>query len=102
MVHNYIEKISAYSDSTFPIGFFTYIAGGFGKQIDRQIQAEVKESGVHGSCITVSTFIKMIENHTSGKRTYSHGELRRIFGMDRQVRQSDILSNESSGDPQNE
>jgi hypothetical protein len=90
MVHNYIEKISTYSDSALPIGFFTYIAGGFGKQIDRQIQSEVEESGVHGSGITVSTFIKMIENQTSGSKTYTHGELRSIFGLDRQVRLSDI------------
>jgi hypothetical protein len=90
MVHNYIEKISTYSDSTYPIGFFTYIAGGFGKQIDRQIQSEVEESGVHGSGITVSTFIRMIENQTEGNKTYFHSELRRIFGMDRQVRLSDI------------
>lgn len=92
MVHNYIGKISTYSDSIFPIGFFTYIAGGFGKQIDKQIQSEVEESGVHGSGITVSTFIKMIENQTSGKKTYSHGELRRIFGLDRQIRLSDITN----------
>ena len=92
MVHNYIEKISTYSDSAYPIGFFTYIAGGFGKQIDKQIQSEVEESGVHGSGITVSNFIRMIENQSNGKRTYSHSELRHIFGMDRQIRLSDISS----------
>ena len=90
MVHNYIEKISIYSESNFPIGFFTYVAGGFGKQIDKQIQSEVEESGIHGSGITVSNFIKMIENQTNGKRTYSHKELRRIFGIDRQIRLEDI------------
>ncbi len=93
MVHNYLEKIASYSSSSYPIGFFSYIAGGFGKQIDKQIQAEVEESGVHGSGITVSNFIKMIENQTSGKHNYSHGELRKIFGIDRQVRMSDISIN---------
>ena len=90
MVHNYIEKISTYSDSAYPIGFFTYIAGGFGKQIDRQIQSEVEESGVHGSGITVSNFIRMIENQSNGNIVYSHKDLRRIFGIDRQVRLEDI------------
>lgn len=90
MVHNYLEKISNYSDSPYKIGFFSYIAGGFGNQIDKQIREEVMESGVHGSGITVSNFIKMIENHTSKKRTYNHKELREIFGMDRQVRIEDI------------
>ena len=90
MVHNYIEKISSYSPSTYPIGFFSYIAGGFGKQIDKQIQSEVEESGIHGSGITVSTFIKMIENQTSGAKTYTHGDMRSIFGLDRQIRLTDI------------
>lgn len=90
MVHNYIEKISTYSDSAYPIGFFTYIAGGFGKQFDRQILSEVEESGVHGSGITVSNFIRMIENQSCGARTYSHMELRQIFGLDRQIRMKDI------------
>lgn len=58
--------------------------------IDKQIESEVQESGVHGSGITVSTFIKMIENHTNGVREYNHQELRRIFGLDRQVRLADI------------
>lgn len=90
MVHNYIEKVSNYSQSTYPIGFFSYIAGGFGKTIDKQIQSEVEESGIHGSGITVSTFINMIENQTSGTKTYSHKELRDIFSLDRQIRLSDI------------
>lgn len=92
MVHNYIEKISTYSESAFPIGFFSYIAGGFGKTIDKQIQDEVKESGVHGSGITVSNFIKMVENQQSGAREYSHSELREIFSLDRQVMLEDIYT----------
>lgn len=90
MVHNYIEKITTYSESAYPIGFFSYIAGGFGKQIDKQIKQESMESGVRGSGITVSNFIKMIENQTSGDRTYSHRELRDIFGLNRQVRLEDV------------
>ena len=90
MVHNYLEKIGSYSTSSYPIGFFSYIAGGFGKSIDKQIQDEVRESGIHGSCITVSNFIKMIENHQNGTRKYSHKDLREIFGMDRQILLKDV------------
>ncbi len=96
MVHNYLEKIRNFSESEYPIGFFTYIAGGFGKQIDKQIQKEVEESGVHGSSITVSTFIKMIENQTSGKCIYGHSELKKLFGIDRQIHLNDISLNRSS------
>lgn len=90
MVHNYLAKISTYSSCKYPIGYFSYIAGGFAKTIDKQIQDEVEESGIHGSGITVSNFIKMVENQTTGKKIYSHAELRRVFGVDRQIRLSDI------------
>lgn len=90
MVHNYLHRIGTYSPSDYPIGFFAYISGGFGRAIDRQIQDEVKESGVHGSGITVSNFIKMIENQQSGARQYTHQDLRRIFGLDRQIMLGDI------------
>ena len=90
MVHNYLERIGTYSSSEYPIGFFAYIAGGFGKTIDKQIRDEVQESGVHGSAITVSNFIKMIENHQKGIVKYSHSDLRNIFGVDRQVKLNDI------------
>ncbi len=90
MVHNYLERINTYSSSSYPIGFFAYIAGGFGKTIDKQIQDEVRESGVHGSGITVSNFIKMIENQQNGIRKYSHKDLRGIFGLDRQVMLKDV------------
>ena len=90
MVQNYLNKIANYSTINLPIGFFSYIAGGFGKGIDKQIQKEVSESGVHGSGITVSNFIKMIEYHQNGTHKYSHKELKVIFSLDRQVLLNDI------------
>lgn len=77
MVHNYIEKVSNYSDSSYPIGFFSYIAGGFISTFDRQVASEIEESNVNGSGITVATFIKMIEKNTD--QPYSHKQLRDIF-----------------------
>lgn len=88
MVHNYIGNISSYSDSNLPIGFFTYISGGFIKTIDQQISEEVNESGVNGSAITVSNLITLIEDHM--ENPYSHKELRQIMGLNRQVLLSDI------------
>lgn len=89
MVHNYIGRINSYSDRSYPIGFFSYIAGGFGRSIDKQIKDEVTESGVHGSGITVSDFIKMIQYQQHGVKNYSHADLRRIFSVDRQVKDKD-------------
>ncbi|WP_294495270.1 restriction endonuclease FokI C-terminal domain-containing protein [uncultured Ruminobacter sp.] len=88
MVHNYIENVSNYSDSQYPIGFFSYIAGGFINTIDRQIQAEVDECHVCGSGITVGTFIKLLERHN--QKNYSHSELRELFSLNRQILLSDI------------
>lgn len=92
MVHNYLGRISSYSDSPYPIGFFTYIAGGFIDTIDRQIQSEVEESSVSGSGITVSNMIKLIEQHQ--ERNYTHKELRDIFSVNRQIKLTDLKHNE--------
>ncbi len=89
MVHNYIENISNYSNSPYPIGFFTYIAGGFISTIDRQIQSEVEECHVSGSGITVGNMIKLVEQHQ--EKPYSHKELRDIFGLNRQITMADFL-----------
>jgi len=88
MVHNYIENITNYSDCSYPIGFFTYIAGGFINTIDKQIQAEVNECNVCGSGITVGNFIKLVESHQ--EKPYSHSVLRDIFSVNRQVTMSDF------------
>ncbi len=89
MVHNYIENISNYSNFSYPIGFFTYIAGGFINTIDKQIKSEVDECMIPGSGITVGNMIKLIERHQ--ETPYSHKELRRIFGLGRQVTLKDII-----------
>lgn len=88
MVHNYIEHIANYSKSGYPIGFFAYIAGGLISTIDSQIQKEVNESGVNGSAITVSNFIKMIE--IAQEKPYTHDRLKEIFSVNRQVLLGDI------------
>ena len=88
MVHNYIENISNYSNCEYPIGFFTYIAGGFIDTIDKQIQSEVDETSVPGSGITVSNMIKLIEKHQ--ENNFSHKELREIFSVNRQIKLADL------------
>ena len=88
MVHNYIEHISNYSEYTQPIGFFSYIAGGFGNQIDRQIQSISEETGVHGSGITVSNMIELVK--LQEERPFSHKQIRDIFGVNRQVMLADF------------
>jgi len=88
MIHNYIKNIANYSNYTQPIGFFSYIAGGFSNQIDNQIQGIVHETGVHGSAITVSNMIKLVERQNT--QPLSHQSIKEIFSIDRQILLSDI------------
>lgn len=90
MIHNYIEKVSNYSDSDYPVAFFSYISGGFSSTFTKNLQQIIKESKTNGSGITVSTFIKMIKNQQSGEKTYSHAELKKLFGINRQIYLQDI------------
>ena len=83
-----LNAISKYSEYSHPIGFFTYIAGGFGNQIDRQIQSIVAECGVHGSGMTVSNMIKLVEKQN--ETPLSHRDIKNIFSVDRQIVLSDI------------
>ena len=89
MIYNYIGNISNYSEFTQPIGFFSYIAGGFANQIDRQIRNIVEETGIHGSAMTVSNMIKLVERQNM--QPISHQSIREIFSVDRQIGLSDIL-----------
>ena len=89
MVHNYIENLENYSDSGSRLAFFSYIAGGFGRNIDKQIKAVVNASGVNGSAISVTNMIKMVEQHN--RVPYSHGKIRDIFSVNRQILMNDLL-----------
>ena len=88
MVHNYIEGLSCYSNSPYPLVFFSYIAGGFGVNIDSQISKIYNETQVYGSAVTVSNMIHLIEEFS--EKQITHKSLREIFSINRQVLKSDI------------
>lgn len=88
MVHNYIGSLKNYYDDSLPLVFFSYIAGGFGKNINAQLQDITRETSVHGSAVSVSNIINLVERYSGGG--YDHGKLREIFTIDRQVLMEDI------------
>lgn len=88
MVHNYLSNIDRYSSSLYPMAFFTYIAGGFGTNIDKQVQQIYLETGVAGAAVSVSNIIKMVE--MQNEHPYSHARIRDIFSVNRQVALSDL------------
>lgn len=89
MVHNYIGNIGNYSKLDKPLVFFSYIAGGFGGNIDKQLKNIVDATDVNGSAISVSNVIKMVEQHR--EKPYTHQRIKDIFCINRQVLLKDII-----------
>lgn len=86
MIHNYIPRYS--TGQQYPLSFFSYISGGFGNSINSQVKLIVDEIGVHGSAISVSNIIKLVEIYP--QKGYNHTNLRDILSLDRQVLLSDL------------
>lgn len=91
MVTNYIQGLRRYSDSNYPLSFFTYIAGGFAPSIDKGINEIRSRSGVNGSAISVGKFSNLMQRHI--EHHYTHSELRDIFSVNRQVEVRDFERN---------
>jgi hypothetical protein len=88
MVYNYISGFRNYYDGVLPLTFFSYIAGGFGANINGQIQSIFSETSVNGSAISVSNIIALSETHSESP--FSHSQLKDIFSLNRQVLLSDV------------
>lgn len=88
MVYNYIGNLSNYYTDTKPLAFFSYISGGFGKNINKQLKSITKETGVSGSAMTVSNMIELIKIYE--QQSYTHNTIRDIFSVGRQVLLSDF------------
>lgn len=89
MVHNYIENYKSYGEESMPLAFFSYIAGGFGSNIDSQINSIYEATGVPGSAMSVSNLIKMVERNQEER--YTHAQIRTIFGKNRQILLNDVF-----------
>ena len=88
MIHNYIEQLATYSQYPQPLAFFSYIAGGFGKNISSQIRSIADETGVAGSAASVFSIIKMAEKNQ--RTPYSHDAVRDIFSRNRLIELKDL------------
>jgi hypothetical protein len=89
MIQNYIGNLDNYYTGVYPLAFFSYIAGGFGKNIDSQISGIAEETQVHGSAIGVANMIKLVEKYSDGE--FAQRKIRDLFSIDRQIRIGDIL-----------
>ena len=88
MAVHYIPELSEYSESTFPLSFFSYIAGGFKPTINHPLQDVISRTGISGSAVPVQVIIKMVEKHKINP--YSHEDIRHIFSLNRRIGVNDI------------
>lgn len=88
MVHNYIGGLGNYCSSSHRLAFFSYIAGGFGSNINAQLMRIINETGVHGSAVAVSNVIQMVEKQQTAP--YTHAKIKDLFSLDRQVLLTDL------------
>ena len=84
----HIKNVKGYGKSKYPLAFFTYIAGSFGKNINHQIQNIYRDTGVHGSAMPVDIFINMAQDYVV--KGYDHNYLRRVFSVNREVKLLDL------------
>lgn len=83
MIEHYLPEIKDCSNSDLPLGFFSYIAGGFSYTIPRSLNEIVSASSVNGSAMPISVFIKMIEKNVTSP--YTHKDIKKIFSLNRKV-----------------
>jgi len=84
----YIPDVKKYADAKYPLAFFTYIAGSFGKNINQQIMQIYNDTGICGSAMPVDLFIEIAQNYS--ERGYDHAFLKQVFSINREVLLSDV------------
>lgn len=88
MEDEYIPNYREYGHTELPLAFFTYIAGSFGTNINRQLSAIIQDTGVDGSAMPVDIFINLAQDY--GERGRDHEFIKTVFSVGREVQLSDI------------
>lgn len=88
MEHVYIPEYKKYGKTTFPLAFYSYIAGSFKKNIDSQIIGIYKNTKIKGSAMPVDLLIRFAQDYAENK--YTHEQIRNIFSVNREVRMADV------------
>lgn len=84
----YIPNYKKYGNTKYPLAFFTYIAGSFGKNINSQIAEIKRDTNVDGSAMPVDLFINLAQDYANGR--YNHNDIKRVFSVNREVLLSDL------------
>jgi hypothetical protein len=89
MVENYIKNLKNYYKGALPLQFFSYIAGGFGNNINAQLKGIIDKTSIHGSAISVINMINLVEKYNI--KNYCHSDIKRIFSLDKLILLRDII-----------
>lgn len=84
----YIPNYQEYGHTELPLAFFSYIAGSFGTNINRQLAGIIQDTGVDGSAMPVDIFINLAQDY--GERGWDHEFIKTVFSVGREVQLSDI------------
>ena len=95
----YIPNYRTYGETDKPLAFYTYISGSFGANMNSWLKRITADTGINGSAMPVDLFINFAQDYAEKK--YTHGTVRNIFSLNREVTLSDItsLSSYSSSAP---
>lgn len=87
MINSYIPAFQKKHDN---LSFFMYIAGGFGKNYDSQVQKIAFLTGVNGCGIKASDLMRLLRKHQ--EQPIHQQQLKSLFECNRLITTSDILS----------
>lgn len=87
MLHNYIPAYSEDKQGR-SLSFFSYIAGGFGSNINGQLNEITKASGVSGSAVTAFNIVALARAYSEKK--YTSAKIKELFSLNRQILLSDF------------
>lgn len=89
----YIPDIKRYGGGKYPLAFFSYIAGSFGKNINSQILAIYNHTHVPGSAMPVDIFIDLAVKYSNN--LISIESLVKLFSINRELMIADIEGGEA-------
>ncbi|WP_286076481.1 AlwI family type II restriction endonuclease [Parabacteroides goldsteinii] len=84
----YIPDVKRYGGDLYPLAFFSYIAGSFGKNINSQILSIFNDTRIPGSAMPVDLFINLAVGYS--KEDYSLSKVIEVFSVNREVTLNDL------------
>lgn len=86
MINSYLP---AFQQKNNNVSFFMYIAGGFGKNFDSQVQKIASTTGVNGCGIKANALMRLLRKHK--EKPIDHLRLKDLFECNRLITSSDLL-----------